>query len=178
MDFIKTSSLRALIERLYRESAPKPRSPAGRGTHVPRSAKAASVRLKSRPKSKTTRPITHHDPGNCPRSATPQRHATPRTTKAREPGSNASRPRNSLTYHADAPSEPGNSRVRPRNHRPNSYPPTTPADRHNIRPRPFRLGQDPTVRPTVPTDRPNAAVDPKPFLKPNPHNSSPKPAPT
>ncbi|CAA7047774.1 unnamed protein product [Microthlaspi erraticum] len=37
---------------------------------------------------------------------------------------------------------------------------------------------DPTVRPTVPTDRPNAAVDPKPFLKPNPHNSSPKPAPT
>ncbi|CAA7038411.1 unnamed protein product [Microthlaspi erraticum] len=32
---------------------------------------------------------------------------------------------------------------------------------------------DPIVRPTVPTDRPNAAVDPKPFLKPNPPNSSP-----
>ncbi|CAA7056355.1 unnamed protein product [Microthlaspi erraticum] len=33
-------------------AAPKPRSPAGRGTHVPRSAKAASVRLKSRPSPK------------------------------------------------------------------------------------------------------------------------------
>ncbi|CAA7028525.1 unnamed protein product [Microthlaspi erraticum] len=33
-------------------------------------------------------------------------------------------------------------------------------------------------RPIVPTDRPNVAVDPKPFLKPNSHNSSPKPAPT
>ncbi|CAA7045892.1 unnamed protein product [Microthlaspi erraticum] len=105
MDFIKTSSLRALIEltfqrnwngliwmsrkgvipkewrlsrRLYRENSAQPRSPAGRGTHVPRSAKTVSVRLKSRPKSKTTRPITHHDPGNSsPRSATPQppRHA-------------------------------------------------------------------------------------------------------
>ncbi|CAA7022540.1 unnamed protein product, partial [Microthlaspi erraticum] len=39
-------------------------------------------------------------------------------------------------------------------------------------------GHDPIIRPTVPHDRPNAAVDPKPFLKPNPHNSSPKPAPT
>ncbi|CAA7021439.1 unnamed protein product, partial [Microthlaspi erraticum] len=33
-------------------TTPKPRSPAGRGTHVPRSAKAASVRLKSRPSPK------------------------------------------------------------------------------------------------------------------------------
>ncbi|CAA7037696.1 unnamed protein product [Microthlaspi erraticum] len=45
--------------------------------------------------------------------------------------------------------------------------PTTPADREIIRPRPFRLGHDPTVRPIVPTDRPNAGVDPKPVLKPD-----------
>ncbi|CAA7050002.1 unnamed protein product [Microthlaspi erraticum] len=47
----------------------------------------------------------------------------------------------------------------------------------NIRPDRSDSAKDPTVRPTVPHDRPNAAVDPKPFLKPNPHNSSPKPAP-
>ncbi|CAA7045897.1 unnamed protein product [Microthlaspi erraticum] len=37
---------------------------------------------------------------------------------------------------------------------------------------------DPIIRPIVPTDCPNAAVDPKPFLKPDLHNSSPMPAPT
>ncbi|CAA7038189.1 unnamed protein product [Microthlaspi erraticum] len=47
-----------------------------------------SVRLKSRPKFQTDRPITQRDPGNIvPRSAKLQTlHATPRTTKAREPG--------------------------------------------------------------------------------------------
>ncbi|CAA7017588.1 unnamed protein product [Microthlaspi erraticum] len=113
-----------------------------------------------------------------PRSAKPQppRHAA--HDQAREPGSKASRPRNSSHVPRPMhPSEPGNSRVRPRNHRPiPSVRPRRPTessghDRSDS-------AQDPTVRPTVPTDRPNAAVDPKPFLKPNPHNSSPKPAPT
>ncbi|CAA7043415.1 unnamed protein product [Microthlaspi erraticum] len=75
MDFIKTSSLRALIELTFQRNwngliwmsrkgvtkrvetvqtalsriSAQPRSPAGRGTHVPRSAKTVSVRLKSRP---------------------------------------------------------------------------------------------------------------------------------
>ncbi|CAA7038493.1 unnamed protein product [Microthlaspi erraticum] len=102
MDFIKTSSLRALIEltfqrnwngliwmsrkgvitkrvktvqtALSRNQRPTA-SPAGRETNVPRSAKS-SVRLKSRPKFKPPAD-THHDPGNnVPRSAKPRpRHA-------------------------------------------------------------------------------------------------------
>ncbi|CAA7021442.1 unnamed protein product [Microthlaspi erraticum] len=51
--------------------------------------------------------------------------------------------------------------------------PTTPADHASVRPRPFRLGHNPIVRPIVPHDRPNAAVDPKPFLKPKLMFSSP-----
>ncbi|CAA7058120.1 unnamed protein product [Microthlaspi erraticum] len=128
-------------------------------------------------KSKTTRPITHHDPGNSsPRSATPHRPRPPRTTKAREPGSNASRPRNSLHVpRTNAPSDPGSNASRPaeRFHRPNIIRSTTPTDRESVRPRPFRLGHNPIVRPIVPHDRPNAAVDPKPFLKPKLMFSSP-----
>ncbi|CAA7025584.1 unnamed protein product [Microthlaspi erraticum] len=133
-----------------------------------------SVRLKSRPKSKPLGRSRITTRETSPRSAKPQRHAAHDQRASREV---TPRGRATPRVPADAPSEPGNSRVRPKPSA-NSIRPTTPADRHNIRPRPFRLGQDPTVRPTVPTDRPNAAVDPKPFLKPNPHNSSPKPAPT
>ncbi|CAA7045569.1 unnamed protein product [Microthlaspi erraticum] len=58
-------------------------------------------------------------------------------------------------------------------HRPNSS--VRPAADRKLRPRSFRpsIAERPDDRPIVPTDRPNAAVDPKPFLKPNPHNSSP-----
>ncbi|CAA7045515.1 unnamed protein product [Microthlaspi erraticum] len=156
------------------------RSPAGRGTNVPRSAKTVrptevSAKVQNHSADHASRPGKLKPAVGHATTAAPQ----PRTTKAREPGSNASRPRNSLTYHADASVRAGKlSRVRPRNHRPNSIRPTTPADRHNIRPRPFRLGQRPDCPADRPDDRPNAAVDPKPFLKPNPHNSSPKPAPT
>ncbi|CAA7032054.1 unnamed protein product [Microthlaspi erraticum] len=117
MDFIKTSSLRALIELTFQrnwngliwmsrkgvttkrvedcpdgsiENSAQPRSPAGRGTSSTL-GQISSVRLKSRPKSKLGR--AHHDPGNyCPRSATPQPLTPqPRTTAARA-GKNASRP--------------------------------------------------------------------------------------
>ncbi|CAA7021899.1 unnamed protein product [Microthlaspi erraticum] len=57
-----------------------------------------SVRLKSRPKFQTVRPITHHDPGNIvPRSAT-NAHAKPRTTKraSRETSLAAAQP---FAYH-------------------------------------------------------------------------------
>ncbi|CAA7040981.1 unnamed protein product [Microthlaspi erraticum] len=166
MDFIKTSSLRALIEltfqrnwngliwmsrkgvttkrvetvqtALSRNSA-QPRSPAGRGTHVPRSAKTVRPSEVSA-KVQTTRPITHHDPGNSsPRSATPQppRH---RARPKRASRGKASRPRNSSRT-ADAPSEPGEHLASGREiSSAKLYPPTTPADRESIRPRPFRLG--------------------------------------
>ncbi|CAA7027484.1 unnamed protein product [Microthlaspi erraticum] len=154
------------------------RSPAGRGTNVPRSAKtirptevSAKVPIHPADHAYTTRETI------VPRSAKP-RHATPRTTMARA-GKQASRPRNLTRVPRPMhPSEPG-KRPRPAEKPSAKFSSVRPPGRpRNIRPRPFRLGQDPTVRPTVPTDRPNAAVDPKPFLKPNPHNSSPKPAPT
>ncbi|CAA7017824.1 unnamed protein product [Microthlaspi erraticum] len=205
MDFIKTSSLRALIELTFQrnwngfiwmsrkgviakrvKTAPdgsienqRPTAQSGWPRNdVPRSAKV-SVRLKSRPKFKPTGRSRNTTRETLSRGRpSHNRHATPRTTMPREPGTKP-RGRATLAYHGRCirPSRERTSHVRPRNHRPNLSP-TTPADREIIRPRPFRLGQDPTVRPIVPTDRPNAAVDPKPFLKPNPHNSSPKPAPT
>ncbi|CAA7025562.1 unnamed protein product [Microthlaspi erraticum] len=103
------------------------------------------------------------------------RSRQPRTTRAARPENNASRPRNFTRI--------------PRTNawRNTSRPAERTIDHSTIRPttrRPRTSGHDrsgannPTVRPIVPTDRPNAAVDPKPFLKPNPHNSSPKPAPT
>ncbi|CAA7046091.1 unnamed protein product [Microthlaspi erraticum] len=132
-------------------------------------------------KVQTIRPITQYDPGNIiPRSAkfqaiTPHRARPRRASRETKPRGRATR----SAYHGRCirPSRGRSSHVRPRNLRPNLIRSTKPADREIIRPRPFRLDQDPTVRPTVPHDRPNAAVDPKPFLKPNPHNSSPKPAP-
>ncbi|CAA7050045.1 unnamed protein product [Microthlaspi erraticum] len=114
-----------------------------------------SVRLKSRPKFETDRPITitQHDPGNIvPRSAKLQTfHATPRTTMPREPGTSlaAAQPVSRTT--ADASVRAG--KERPTSGRETigqSHPPTTPADHETIRPRPFRLGQ-----PDCPADRPD-----------------------
>ncbi|CAA7052520.1 unnamed protein product [Microthlaspi erraticum] len=170
MDFIKTSSLRALIELTFQRNwngliwmsrkgvitkrvktvqtalsriSAQPRSPAGRGTMF------------------RARPKLHN------------RHATPRTTSARagkKPRGRATR----LTYAHERSVRAGNyARVRPRISSAKLIRPTTPADHESVRPRPFRLGHDPTVRPIVPTDRPNAAVDPKPVLKPDFIFSSP-----
>ncbi|CAA7050277.1 unnamed protein product [Microthlaspi erraticum] len=188
MDFIKTSSLRALIELTFQRNwngliwmsrkgvttkrvktvqtalsriSAQPRSPAGRGTMF--RARPKSVRLKSRPKSKplgrsriTTRETQAR---GRPRH---NRHATAAHDQSARAGKSlaaAQLPR----VPADAPSEPGNARVRPRDFIGQTHPPTKPADRESIRPRPFRLGHNPIVRPIVPHDRPNAAVDPKPF---------------
>ncbi|CAA7033504.1 unnamed protein product [Microthlaspi erraticum] len=205
MDFIKTSSLRALIELTFqrnwngfiwmsRKGVIAKRVKAAPDGHIenqrpnaqtgwPRNECSAlgqnrSVRLKSRPKFKPSGRSRNHDPGNIvPRSAKFQRHAKPRTTKraSRETSLAAAQlvPRTT----ADASVRAGKtSHVRPRNHRPNSSV-DQPADRKHPA-RPFRLGQRPDCPADRPDDRPNAAVDPKPFLKPNPHNSSPKPAPT
>ncbi|CAA7018849.1 unnamed protein product [Microthlaspi erraticum] len=139
MDFIKTSSLRALIELTFQrnwngfiwmsrkgviakrvkaapdghiENQRRTRSPAGRGTNVPRSAKTVFRPTESRPKS-NHRPITQHDPGNIvPRSAKP--NVTPRRARpAREPGN---KPRGRATRSVPRPmhpSEPGKNVPRP-----------------------------------------------------------------
>ncbi|CAA7041284.1 unnamed protein product [Microthlaspi erraticum] len=195
MDFIKTSSLRALIELTFQrnwngliwmsrkgviakrvKTAPdgsienqRPNAQTG----WPRNA-CSALGQNVRPsevsaKVKTVRPITHHDPGKA--------RGRPRHDRARHAHTDSLRNLSRTT--ADVPSEPGNNVPRPAE-KPSAkfIRPTTPADREIIRPDRSDSAKDPTVRPTVPTDRPNAAVDPKPFLKPNPHNSSPKPAPT
>ncbi|CAA7049260.1 unnamed protein product [Microthlaspi erraticum] len=121
MDFIKTSSLRALIELTFQRNwngliwmsrkgvttkrvktvqtalsriSAQPRSPAGRGTNMFHARPNLSVRLKSRPKSKTVRPNASRPGKLSPRSATPQ---PPRQCRARpcRPSreTNASRPR-------------------------------------------------------------------------------------
>ncbi|CAA7040825.1 unnamed protein product [Microthlaspi erraticum] len=107
MDFIKTSSLRALIERLYRESAPTAQSGWPRNycfalgqSHIRPSEVSAKV--------ETDRPITQHDPGNI------VLHAATRTTMPREPGNKASRPRNPFRVPRPMhPSEPGKNVPRP-----------------------------------------------------------------
>ncbi|CAA7035526.1 unnamed protein product [Microthlaspi erraticum] len=64
-------------------------------------------------KVQTTRPITHTT-RETSRGRPSQRHATPRTTKAREPGNKASRPRNpSRVPRPMHPSEPGKNVPRP-----------------------------------------------------------------
>ncbi|CAA7020486.1 unnamed protein product [Microthlaspi erraticum] len=186
MDFIKTSSLRALIELTFQrnwngfiwmsrkgviakrvkaapdgyiENQRRTRSPAGRGTNVPRSAKTVRPTEVSA-KVQTTRPITHHDPGNNPRSATPQ----PRTTKAREPGKRLAAAQ-LLAYHGRC--------IRPSRETPASgretigqipIRPTTPADRHNIRPdrsdsAKTRLSGRPSRRPSERRGRPEAVFE-------------------
>ncbi|CAA7020271.1 unnamed protein product [Microthlaspi erraticum] len=132
-------------------------------------------------KVQTTRPITHHDPGNSsPRSATPQppRHNRARPKRASREVTPRGRATHSRTAH-ERSVRPGNYASRPAEISIGQIPIRRPR-------RPTVITSGPTVptrpRPDCPADRPddrpNAAVDPKPFLKPNPHNSSPKPAPT
>ncbi|CAA7034292.1 unnamed protein product [Microthlaspi erraticum] len=180
MDFIKTSSLRALIELTFQrnwngfiwmsrkgviakrvkaapdghiENQRRTRSPAGRGTNVPRSAKTVFRPTEVSAKVQTTRPITQHDPGNIargrPSNVTPHRARPPR-----EPGVT---PRGRATHLAYRGRK--KAHVRPRTIGQIPIRPTTPADRHNIRPRPFRLDQDPTVRPSERRGRPEAVFE-------------------
>ncbi|CAA7039945.1 unnamed protein product [Microthlaspi erraticum] len=123
-----------------------------------------SAKVPNRPADHASRPGKH-----CPRSATHNRHATPRTTMPREPGNKASRPRNHSRTTADASVRAGKRPTSGREPSAKSHPSDHAGRPRIIRPRPFRLGHDPIVRPIVPTDRPNAAVDPKPVLKPKLH---------
>ncbi|CAA7045484.1 unnamed protein product [Microthlaspi erraticum] len=183
MDFIKTSSLRALIELTFQrnwngliwmsrkgvitkrvktgpdgsiENQRQPRSLAEKRMFPRRPNQ--SVRLKSRPK--FDHPADHASrPGKAMSRGRPS-HDHSRPCRARPP-------------HAI---REATSRVRPRKHRPIFIRPTTAADHESVRPRPFRR-HDPIVRPIVPTDRPTprstrspfhyfqARLNPKPPLK-------------
>ncbi|CAA7039122.1 unnamed protein product [Microthlaspi erraticum] len=191
MDFIKTSSLRALIELTFQRNwngliwmsrkgvttkrvktvqtalsriSAQPRSPAGRGTNVPRSAKV-SVRLKSRPKSKPLGRSHSTTRETCPAVGQANAHATPRTTKAREPGN---KPRGRATrsaYHGRCirPSRERTSHVRPRISSAKSHP-LDHAGRPRIRPTPtVPTRPRPDVRPIVPTTVPTPRSTRSPF---------------
>ncbi|CAA7036486.1 unnamed protein product [Microthlaspi erraticum] len=178
MDFIKTSSLRALIELNFQCNAqtaqsgwPRNECSALGQSHIRPSKVSAKVR--NRPADHISRPGKHKPVVG--QATTVSRHAThDHAARAGEQSLAAAQPTSRTT--ADASVRAG--KERPTSGRETIgqifVRPTTPADREIIRPRPFRS----RPRPDYPTDRPNAAVDPKPFLKPNPHNSSPKPAPT
>ncbi|CAA7042948.1 unnamed protein product [Microthlaspi erraticum] len=182
MDFIKTSSLRALIEltfqrnwngliwmsrkgvitkrvrlsrRLYRETAPNRAVRLAEETMF-RARPKSSVRLKSRPKFQTDRPITQRPGKHVPRSAKPNAHATPRTTKAREPGN---KPRGRATFRATADASVRAGKERPTSGRETS---AKSSSVHHAG-RPFRLGHDPTVRPIVPTTVPTPRSTRSPF---------------
>ncbi|CAA7031771.1 unnamed protein product [Microthlaspi erraticum] len=179
MDFIKTSSLRALIELTFQrnwngliwmsrkgviakrvkaapdghiENQRRTRRPAGRGTNVPRSAKTVSVRLKSRPKSKTVGRSQSRPGKHCPRSAKPRHAAHDHRASRETPRGRATH----LTYHAERAIRPGKrpasgretiGQIHRRPHRPTaSSGPTVPT-----RPK-TRLSGRPS-RPTVRTPR-------------------------
>ncbi|CAA7052718.1 unnamed protein product [Microthlaspi erraticum] len=109
----------------------------------------SSVRLKSRPKSKTVGRSRKSRPGKLLPAVG---HATPRprTTKAREPG-NASRPRNSSAYHGRCAVRAG--KLRPASGRDfiGQISPSDHAGRPRIRPTPTVPTRP---QPDCPADRP------------------------
>ncbi|CAA7041337.1 unnamed protein product [Microthlaspi erraticum] len=187
MDFIKTSSLRALIELTFQRNwngliwmsrkgvitkrvktvqtalsriSAQPRSPAGRGTNVsarPNLIRPSEVSAKVQTvgRSRITTRETSPRSANAP---TPHR-ARPKRASREKPRGRATRvPRPTLRPSREL------RPVRPRFHRPNLHP-SDHATAATIRP--DRSDSATTrFRPIVPTDRPNAAVDPKPVLKP------------
>ncbi|CAA7039957.1 unnamed protein product [Microthlaspi erraticum] len=114
-----TKRVKTVQTALSRISA-QPRSPAGRGTNVPRSAKTVSVRLKSRPKSKP--PADH--------ASRPGKHARGRPSKltprrARPSARAGNKPRGRATVRVPRPmhpSEPGKNVPRPAENSAKSHP--------------------------------------------------------
>ncbi|CAA7052795.1 unnamed protein product [Microthlaspi erraticum] len=107
----------------------------------------SSVRLKSRPKSKTVgrTQVTTRETLPAVGHATPR----PRTTKAREPG-NASRPRNSSAYHGRCIRPSRENVPRPAEISSAKFTADHAGRPRSVRPRPFRLGHIPDC----PADRP------------------------
>ncbi|CAA7017927.1 unnamed protein product [Microthlaspi erraticum] len=174
MDFIKTSSLRALIELTFQRKwngliwmsrkgviakrvktvqtalsriTAKPCRAAGRGTNVPRSAKIirpSEVSAKVR-----LRPITSRPGKQCPAVGQATTTHDSRHDHAARAGNNASRPRTTRVPRPMSVRAGKTSRVRPRNHRPISSVRPQPADRNS--------GHDRSdhPRPDCPADRPD-----------------------
>ncbi|CAA7018327.1 unnamed protein product [Microthlaspi erraticum] len=181
MDFIKTSSLRALIELTFQRNwngliwmsrkgvitkrvktvqtalsriSAQPRSPAGRGTNVPRSAKSrrpseVSAKVQNR---SADHAITTRETLPAVGQATPR----PAHDQTAEPGERLAAAQLSAYHGRCRPSRETTSRVRPRFHRPNLHRPTTAADHASG---PDRSDSATTrlsgrsSRPTVPTPR-------------------------
>ncbi|CAA7043408.1 unnamed protein product [Microthlaspi erraticum] len=173
MDFIKTSSLRALIELTFQRNwngiiwmsrkgviakrVETVQTALSREQRPKRALGQSCVRpTEVSAKVQTTRPITHHDPGNIARGR-PSHNATPHRARPKRASRETPRGRATPPYHART--------LRPSRETPASgrdfigqvHPPTTPTDRESVRPRPFRLGHDPmsgrSSRTTVPTPR-------------------------
>ncbi|CAA7028595.1 unnamed protein product [Microthlaspi erraticum] len=122
----------------------------------------SSVRLKSRPKSKTVRPITHHDPGNKSRGRPRHnRSRQPRTTMPREPGNKPRGRATCLAYHGRCAVRAGNYVPRPAENSSANLHPSDHSGRPRIRPAttvPIVLAamtrsSGRSSRPTVPTPR-------------------------
>ncbi|CAA7020488.1 unnamed protein product [Microthlaspi erraticum] len=189
MDFIKTSSLRALSELTFQRNWNGLIWMSRKGVMTKRVKTGPDGSIEHRA-NRAHRPIEERTYRDRPshiiasrqvhgRAHVPTREATSRgrprlaTTSRARPrarGSNASRPRNSVRGRSIRPTRKARptsgrriigqiSSVRPRGRTRKS------------RPRSFRLDSRPRPdsRPIVPTDRPNAAVDPKPVLKPVSH---------
>ncbi|CAA7018321.1 unnamed protein product [Microthlaspi erraticum] len=139
-----TKRVKTVQTALSRISA-QPRSPAGRGTNVPRSAKRIRPTEVSA-KVQTTRPITHHDPGNIARGR-PSQALTPHRARpkraSRETSLAAAQPISRTT--ADASVRAGKNVPRPAENFIGQIHPLDHAGRPRIRP-------TPTV-PTRPTTR-------------------------
>ncbi|CAA7057266.1 unnamed protein product [Microthlaspi erraticum] len=192
MDFIKTSSLRALSELTFQrnwigiiwmsrkgvmiklvKTGPdglienrvlKPRTPADRGTNIPRPCRAYHPRPAKSTADPTYRPGKHR-----PAVGQPLPHATirarpPRANRKAKPRGRAAQP-----MYRGRPIRPN------RKHRP--VRPSSSANYPSVRPRGRTRKLSATIvptvpmaersddRPIVPTDRPNAAVDPKPTIQ-------------
>ncbi|CAA7042943.1 unnamed protein product [Microthlaspi erraticum] len=151
MDFIKTSSLRALIELTFQrnwngliwmsrkgvitkrvetvQTALSRNSAQTAQSGWPRNycfalGQSHSVRLKSRPKFQTDRPITQRPGKHCPAVGQAKRSRHAAHDQSARAGKQASRPRNPSACHGRCirPSRERTSHVRPRNHRPNLHP--------------------------------------------------------
>ncbi|CAA7040219.1 unnamed protein product [Microthlaspi erraticum] len=166
MDFIKTSSLRALIELTFQRNWNGLIWMSRKGvttkrvktvqTALSRTAPNRAVRLAEERCSALGQSVRPSEVSAKVQNRLGRSRITTRETQAR------GRPRHNrhATPRTITPREPGRT-------------PRGRATRLTTAARPFRLGHDPTVRPIVPTDRPNAAVDPKPVLKPDFIFSSP-----
>ncbi|CAA7057684.1 unnamed protein product [Microthlaspi erraticum] len=189
MDFIKTSSLRALSELTFQRNWNGLIWMSRKGVITKRVKTVQTALSRKRPnravrlaekrcfrsakiirpsevsaKVQTIRPNASRPGKQDPRSAKP-RPLTPCRARPCRASRQSLAAAHLRVPRPMAPSEPGSNVPRPENSSANLTSVRPRAER-SVRPRPFRPRPRPDVRPIVPTDRPNAAVDPKPVLKP------------